>query len=334
MKTSGTRINFSGNSNMADRTRYSKSQLEKYYDRIAFPASDRQYDISNLSSEDQQSYLDTLTKQQILTVPFENLTLHYSWHRIVDVNADHLYDKIVNEKRGGYCMENNTLFNTVLLSLGFHTYMVGSRVFNPDAGRFGGTSHCLSLVNIAGRTYAVDVGFGARNPTEPLEVEHERIHKGSSGFQMRLRHDIIAQNVSNQKLWIYEYRSHDGGEWVPQWCFMDYEVLPEDIRVFNMSPSKSPSSFFTFKVVSVQFTSEKEDYSDGNARNLKNVGGVIDGAFIIDGNLFKYRKGGETRWEKTFKTEEERLEALWKYFGVELTKENERAIRGTAGAIP
>jgi arylamine N-acetyltransferase len=319
---------------MADRIRYSKSQLEKYYDRIAFPASDRQYNISNLSSEDQQSYLDTLTKQQILTVPFENLTLHYSWHRTVDVNADHLYDKIVNEKRGGYCMENNTLFNTVLLSLGYHAYMVGAKVFNPDAGRFGGSSHCLSLVIIAGRTYAVDVGFGARNPTEPLEVVHELVHKRSDGVQMRLRHDTIAQNVSNQKLWIYEYRSHDGGEWVPQWCFMDYEVLPEDIRVMNMSPSKSPSSFFTFKVVGVQFTSEKEDYSDGSARDLKNVGGVIDGNFIIDGNVFKYRKSGETKWEKTFRTEEERLDALRKYFGVELTEENERAIRGTAGAIP
>ncbi|KAH7253545.1 uncharacterized protein BKA55DRAFT_689042 [Fusarium redolens] len=319
---------------MADRIRYSKSQLEKYYDRIAFPASDRQYNISNLSSEDQQSYLDTLTKQQILAVPFENLTLHYSWHRTVDVNADHLYDKIVNEKRGGYCMENNTLFNTVLLSLGYHAYMVGARVFNPDAGRFGGSSHCLSLVIIAGRTYAVDVGFGARNPTEPLEVVHELVHKRSDGVQMRLRHDTIAQNVSNQKLWIYEYRSHDRGEWFPQWCFMDYEVLPEDIRVMNMSPSKSPSSFFTFKVVSVQFTSEKEDYSDGSARDLKNVGGVIDGNFIIDGNVFKYRKGGETKWEKTFRTEEERLDALRKYFGVELTEENERAIRGTAGAIP
>ncbi|KAG7416831.1 Arylamine N-acetyltransferase, pineal gland isozyme NAT-10 [Fusarium oxysporum f. sp. rapae] len=319
---------------MADRIRYSKSQLEKYYDRIAFPASDRQYDISNLSSEDQRSYLNTLTKQQILTVPFENLTLHYSWHRIVDVNADHLYDKIVSEKRGGYCMENNTLFNTVLLSLGYHTYMVGARVFNPDVGRFGGSSHCLSLVIIDGKTYAVDVGFGARNPTEPLEVEHERVHKGSNSVQMRLRHDIIAQNVSNQKLWIYEYRSRDGGEWVPQWCFMDYEVLPEDIRVFNMSPSKNPSSFFTFKVVSVQFTSEKEDYSDGSARDLKNVGGAIDGIFIIDGNVFRYRKGGETKWERNFKTEDERLDALRKYFGVELTKENERAIRGTAGAIP
>ncbi|KAG5749408.1 hypothetical protein H9Q69_009330 [Fusarium xylarioides] len=318
---------------MADRIRYSKSQLEKYYDRIAFPAPDRRYDISNLPAEDQRSYLDTLTKQQILTVPFENLTLHYSWHRTVDVNADHLYDKIVNERRGGYCMENNTFFNTVLLSLGYQTYMVGSRVFNPDAGRFGGTSHCLSLVTIDGKTYAVDVGFGGRNPTEPLEVEHERVHMGSSGFQMRLRHDIIAQNVSSQKLWIYEYRSRDGGEWVPQWCFMDFEVLPEDIRVFNLSPSKSPSSFFTFKVVSVQFTSEKEDYSDGSARDLRNVGGAIDGAFIIDGNAFKYKKGGETKWEKTFKTEEERLEALRKYYGVEFTKENERAISGTAGAI-
>ncbi|KAF9775893.1 hypothetical protein IL306_005981 [Fusarium sp. DS 682] len=318
---------------MADRLRYSQSQLEKYYDRIALPASDRKSTISDLSSDAQLEFLFTLTQQQILTVPFENLTLHYSWHRIVDVNADHLYDKIVNEKRGGYCMENNTFFHTVLLSLGYDIYMVPARVFSPDTGRYGGLSHCLNVVTIQGKSYAVDVGFGARMPDKPYELVEEKILTRLDGGQMRLRHDTISQGVSKQKVWIYEYRSHDAGEWIPQWCFMDFEVFPEDIKVMNMSPSKSPSSFFTFKILAVQFTSEKEDYSDGKARDLEKLGGVVDGAFIIDGNICRYRKGGEVKWEKTFKSEDERLEVLRKYFGIELTEENQRAIRGTAGAV-
>ncbi|KAF4343487.1 arylamine n-acetyltransferase 2 [Fusarium beomiforme] len=318
---------------MADRIRYNQSQLERYYNRIDLPASDRKSTISDLSSDAQLEFLFTLTQRQILTVPFENLTLHYSWHRIVDVNADHLYDKIVNEKRGGYCMENNTFFHTVLLSLGYDVYMAPARVFSPDAKRYGGFSHCLNVVTIQGRSYAVDVGFGARMPDKPYELVEEKVLARLDGGQIRFRYDSISQGVSGKKVWIYEYRSRETSEWIPQWCFMDFEILPEDIRVMNMSPSKSPSSFFTFKILAVQYTSDKEDYSDGNARDLNKLSNRVDGAFIIDGNICRYRKGGEVKWEKTFKTEEERLAALRMYFGIELSEENQRAIRGTAGAI-
>ncbi|KAF5026707.1 hypothetical protein F66182_1196 [Fusarium sp. NRRL 66182] len=290
---------------MADRIKYDQSQLEKYYDRIGLAASDRKYDIRNLSPDQQLHFLSRLQKQQLITVPFENLTLHYSWHRIVEVSADHLYDKIVNERRGGYCMENNTFFHTVLLTLGYEVYMVGARVFSPDVGKYGGFTHCLNVVTISGASYGVDVGI-----------------------PQYLRKD--------QKVWIYEYRSRPEGEWIPQWCFTDYEVLPEDIRVMNMSPSKSPSSFFTFKIMCVLFTSEKEDYSregKGIDMGLKESGGDVDGGLIIEGDVFKYRKGGVHRWERTFTSEEERLEALRTYFGVEFSKENQRAIRGTSSAI-
>ncbi|KAM0551386.1 hypothetical protein ACHAPJ_008495 [Fusarium lateritium] len=321
---------------MADRIKYSQSQLEKYYDRIALPASDRQYNVSNLSSDAQLEFLFRLQNQQLITVPFENLTLHYSWHRVVNVDADHLYDKIVGEKRGGYCMENNSFFHTVLLSLGYDVYTVAARVYNPGTGRYGGMTHLLNVVTIGETSYAVDVGFGARTPTIPLQLIPEQVRDRSDSGQMRLRYDTIPQYLNKkQKVWIYEYRSRDGAEWTPQWCFMDFEALPEDIRVMNMSPSRSPSSFFTYKVVCVLFTSEKEDYSGESVetRTLKEAGGDIDGGLIIDGNVFKYRKGGVVKWEQTFKTEEERLEALRKYFGVELSRQDQRAIRGTAGAI-
>ncbi|KAF4451505.1 hypothetical protein F53441_5514 [Fusarium austroafricanum] len=321
---------------MADRIRYTKAQLKAYYDRISFPEADRVYNIRDLPSSSnacpERDYLDALTKHQLLAVPFENLTLHYSWHRTVDVNADHLFEKIVGERRGGYCMENNTFFNTVLLSLGYDVHMVPARVFNPDTKRYGGISHCLNVVTFASQ-YAVDVGFGARTPTGPLELASDKIVERSDGGQMRIVYETISQYSSSQPVRIYEYRSHEGGEWVPQWCCLECEVLPEDIRVMNMSPSQSPSSFFTFKVVCVQFTSEEENFSEGDVRDLKKVGGKVDGSFIIDGNICRYRKKGETKWERTFRDEDERLEALRRYFGVELTRQNQRAIQGTAGAI-
>ncbi|RGP74173.1 arylamine n-acetyltransferase 3 [Fusarium sporotrichioides] len=319
---------------MMERIRYSESQLETYYDRINLQDSDRKHTISNLSPEAQTNFLFALTKRQLLAVPFENLTLHYSWHRTVDVNADHLFTKIVNEKRGGYCMENNSFFHTVLVSLGFEVYMVAARVFSPDVKRYGGITHCLNVVTIGDKSYAVDVGFGGRTPTIPMELLDGKVFERSDSGQMRLRHHTIPQYLSKQRVWIYEFRSNDNGEWIPQWCFIDHEVLPDDIRVMNMAPSKSPSSFFTFKVVAVQFVSKKEDCSDMETRYLKNAGGDIDGSVFIDGNVMKYRKAGVVKMEKTFESEDERLEALKRYFGIELTEENMRAIRGTACAIP
>ncbi|KAG8666856.1 hypothetical protein FPOAC2_11991 [Fusarium poae] len=318
---------------MMERVKYSESQLETYYNRINFQDSDRKYTITNLSNENQLEFLFALTKHQILTVPFENLTLHYSWHRTIDVNADHLFTKIVTEKRGGYCMENNSFFHTVLVSLGFEVYMVAARVFSPDVKRYGGITHCLNIVTIGDKSYAVDVGFGGRTPTIPMELLDGNVFERSDSGQMRLRHDTIPQYLSEQKVWIYEFRSNDSGEWIPQWCFIDHEALPDDIRVMNMAPAKSPSSFFTFKVVAVQFVSENEDCSEMETRELKNVGGNIDGSVFIDGNVMKYRKAGVVKMEKTFESEDERLEALKNYFGIELSEENRRAIRGTAGAI-
>ncbi|GKU04598.1 arylamine n-acetyltransferase 3 [Fusarium langsethiae] len=319
---------------MIERIRYSESQLETYYDRINLQDSDRKHTISNLSPEAQTDFLFALTKYQLLAIPFENLTLHYSWHRTVDVNANHLFTKIVNEKRGGYCMENNSFFHAVLVSLGFEVYMVAARVFSPDVKRYGGITHCLNVVTIGDKSYAVDVGFGGRTPTIPMQLLDGKVFERSDSGQMRLGHDTIPQYLSKQKVWIYEFRSNDNGEWIPQWCFIDHEVLPDDIRVMNMAPSKSPSSFFTFKVVAVQFVSEKEDCSEMETRYLKNASGDIDGSVFIDGNVMKYRKAGVVKMEKTFESEDERLEALKKYFGIELTEENMRAIRGTAGAIP
>ena len=46
------------------------------------------------------------------------------------MDADELYEKLVERKRGrgGYCMENNYFFGTVLRSLGFGVYSAGAKV--------------------------------------------------------------------------------------------------------------------------------------------------------------------------------------------------------------
>ena len=68
------------------------------------------------------------------TVAFENLALHYSTHHSVILDLDFLFDKMVVRAKGGYCMENNRFFATILRTLGYTVLSCGARVSNTVAG--------------------------------------------------------------------------------------------------------------------------------------------------------------------------------------------------------
>lgn len=168
---------------------YSHSQLSAFFDHIRLPPSHRIFDITSqsLDSVSTLRYLALLQKLTLITLPFENLSLHYSESRNVDIDPQVLWDKVVgrglreqaaddgkellghvimqetqkshgdngetgSEKasqkkrkwqagRGGYCMENNCFFGTVLRSIGFDVYSAGARVKSPSG--YGGWSVLL-----------------------------------------------------------------------------------------------------------------------------------------------------------------------------------------------
>ena len=191
---------------MADRPTYTTSQLEAYFERICLPRAQRQFSVASLGDEEKLAYLAQLQKHQIVTVPFENLTQHYSWHRVINVRPAHLYNKIVAppSRRGGYCMEINTVFHTVLRALGFDLYLAGARVRNPGTGRYGGFSHCANIVRIGATKYMVDVAFGANEPVAPLPLAAGREHGHVGPARVRLVHEAIPQNLDQAgRLWIF-----------------------------------------------------------------------------------------------------------------------------------
>ncbi|KAI8958088.1 cysteine proteinase [Daldinia sp. FL1419] len=325
---------------MGDRPRYSDDQLEQYFDRIALPKQNRLYSIRSASDDVKLNYLALLNKHNIVRIPFENLTQHYSWHRTVNVRPHHLFNKIVPppSRRGGYCMEANSLFHTVLLSLGFQVYMAGARVYSKDVEKYGGFSHCVNIVIIGQERYMVDVGFGANGPTHPAPLRHDdpRPHIEGTDALMRFVREPIPQQVDQgQKIWIYQHQISADTEWVPMYCFVDIEFLLEDIRGMNLSPWKDPSSWFTRKIVSSRFTTDAEgDAGEPSFMSDKAVAeGKIDGALILFQDTLKWRREGQTVQIAKFETEEQRLDALKKYFGIEFDEEDRLAIRGTTSEI-
>jgi arylamine N-acetyltransferase len=130
---------------------YSHTQLKAFFNHISLPTSERIFDIASpaLSSAERLQYLTLLQKLTLVTVPFENLSIHYSKSHAVDLDKDVLWEKVVGRSinggagrrkrsggRGGYCMENNRFFGVVLYSLGFDVYAAGARVKSPEG--FGG----------------------------------------------------------------------------------------------------------------------------------------------------------------------------------------------------
>ena len=110
--------------------------------------------------------LRKLQYRHLLSVPFENLDIHRN-HSII-LNTARFYDKIVGDKRGGFCYELNGLFNELLCDLGFTTRLVSARVFNGTG--FGPEfDHAAVIVTVDGQEYLADVGFGDF-AAEPLRL--------------------------------------------------------------------------------------------------------------------------------------------------------------------
>ena len=74
-------------------------KTEKYLNRI----DAEQFDfVPNLEN------LKYLQRRHLLNIPFENLDIH--WKKPIDLKGESLYQKIVENKRGGFCYELNGLF--------------------------------------------------------------------------------------------------------------------------------------------------------------------------------------------------------------------------------
>ncbi|KAF2203983.1 arylamine N-acetyltransferase 1 [Delitschia confertaspora ATCC 74209] len=299
-----------------------KDQIIKYFQRLGLSEEHRKYSIENESPEDTLQYLSLLQKLHLVAIPFENLTLHYSYHRQLSLHPEALFQKIIgdNNGRGGYCMENNCLFGILLHSLGFNLYSAGARVYG--GGKWNGWSHMVNIVLIGNARYHVDVGFGANTPTQPLELEKSgRIYPSIKPGSMRLQWRNLDVNTNpDQRLWVYEHRIDDQSDFQQMYCFTELEFLPNDYELMSYFTSTNPKIWFTQQIVC-----KKEIL--GGPDNTELVGSVILGDSI------KWRILGKKEREEQFGSEEDRLKALEDVFGIKFSTVEKEGIRGLPSEI-
>ena len=118
-------------------------------------------------TEPSEACLRALHRHHSVAIPYENLDVQLQ--RPVVIDEAPIFDKIVEQGRGGWCYENNGLFNWALREIGFSTTrMVGGVHVAADDWQESMGSHLVVLVELD-EPWVADVGLGA-TLLEPLPL--------------------------------------------------------------------------------------------------------------------------------------------------------------------
>lgn len=117
---------------------------------------------------------DTLARLQcahMRAIPFENLDVQRGLVPSLDPSA--IFTKLVEQRRGGWCFEQNGMFGRALMALGFTVMRVAGAVLREERGDLGLGTHLALLVTIGSAQWLADVGFGGGLPA-PIALKPMR----------------------------------------------------------------------------------------------------------------------------------------------------------------
>ena len=248
--------------------------LQAYFQRIHY-TGDTTPTLANLKQ---------IHRAHLMHIPFENLNIHMP--RPIILDEDLLFEKFIDEHRGGFCYEQNGVFHAVLTQLGYEVYRLEANVRGGDGNYSPPMSHMCLLVIIDRVRYLTDVGFGA-SFIEPIEIDNPEIQVQDVG-QFKIVHDgdtlyYYAQNVGQDEMTI-GYRFY----------LQPYEL--EDYVDACHYTQTSPNSHFTQSRVCSRWSDE----------------GRIT---VTEGKLILTTWDGE-RTETPIESEDQFHELLQQHFGI------------------
>jgi len=148
--------------------------------------------------------LNRLQYSHLMTIPFENIDIQTK----VNIELENSYNKIVNNKRGGFCYELNYSFYQLLKEIGFEVKMISARVFSNEDNVFGPEyDHMALIATIKTKQYLVDVGFGEFS-LYPLVMELNIIQNDPRGdFRIEQYDDeyLIVKKMNQSNTFSAEY---------------------------------------------------------------------------------------------------------------------------------
>lgn len=202
--------------------------------------------------------LKVLQKNHLLQIPFENLDIH--WQCPIVLDTEKFYKKIIEQKRGGFCYELNSLFNELLKQIGYQTKIISARVCGRD-GNFGAEyDHLAILAKIGDEEFLVDVGFGDF-AVEPLKFALSVEQSDDNGT-------FLIRKFDNE---YYEVVKKDGESWQSEYIFKDISrKLSEFTEMCNFHQTSPDSHFTRGKLCSIMLENGRKTLTDKKFIETKN----------------------------------------------------------------
>jgi N-hydroxyarylamine O-acetyltransferase len=234
------------------------AKLQSYLQRIGYTGA-IEPNIDNLRA---------IHRAHMLSVPFENLDIHVG--RWIVLDEDKLFHKIVHERRGGFCFEQNGLFYAMLREMGYDVVRIEANVRGGDGEYSIPMNHMALHVNLDGKRWIADVGFGD-SYLEPLELDNHQ-PQTVAGRHFKIEHDGTTG---------YYLYPDENGNWQIQYRFF---FLPHELANYNDAcyyMQTSPKTHFTQKrVCSVATAAGRISLSD--LRLIERKGDVRTETLLAD----------------------------------------------------
>lgn len=230
--------------------------------------------------------LDQLILAHQLSVPFEDLDSNY-YKKAVSCSIEDLYQKIVVNRRGGYCFEQNALFVSLLQALGYKAFSGQAKVIRgKDINTPILILHRVNFVEFEDGLYFCDVGYGGPMPSFAIRVED-----GSS-------------RTCNGET--FHIRKVDGPWWIISRTTSDGTI--EDVLMFDTAPTENCDFFVLSHYAS---TSPLSVFVQLRLVNLR----LENGSVSITNDSFTRTENGKTS-SCTIESDEQLKALLKEHFNI------------------
>lgn len=196
--------------------------LTAYFARIGYAGA----------HEPTRAVLHALTLHHATSIPFENLDVLAG--RGVSLAPGAIFQKLVHDRRGGYCFEQNNLLLLVLRALGYRVTPVGARVrLQLPREATPARTHLFLRVHLPEGDWLTDVGLGGASLTGAIPLEFDR--------ELPTPHEPRRLVRESGRLF---HQLWTGAGWTDCCEFTLDEMWPIDCEVANWWTSASPASHF------------------------------------------------------------------------------------------
>jgi len=167
------------------------------------------------------------------TIPFENLDILLG--RLIPTDLPSIERKLVGDRRGGYCFEQNALLGAALRQLGFAvTPLIGRvRWRIPDDVPTPLVHQLLRVETSDAGPCLADVGFGSMSLRRPLRLEYDTPQQGCLEPRRLVRRGALVA-----------HQARIGDNWGDVYTFTLEPVPAVDLELGNWYTCAHPQSAF------------------------------------------------------------------------------------------